>query len=92
MAQVFGVASWFAVSTHTLVQLGWGVSLVGDRSISAVSHLYTSRRKAVTHSSFQASNLIYNLPGKKPGDTLWKETVITLEVAQKASSTPARTR
>ena len=32
--------------------------------------------------------LLINIPGKKPGHTLWNETVITVDVAQKASSTP----
>ena len=38
------------------------------------------------------SKFIHFIPGKKPGETLWKETVITFEVAQNASSTPLKIR
>lgn len=32
----------------------------------------------------------FSLPGKNPGENLWNETVITLDVAQNASSTPEK--
>ena len=32
------------------------------------------------------------LPGKNPGEYLWNDTDITLEVKEKASSTPTRSK